>query len=62
MNNYYDKPCWKAYFKHNGGEAIVYGDNEREARYAALAYYRKNATMMDNSTIDQVVELVKPIA
>ena len=34
------KHQWKAYFKRGGGTTIVYGNNETEAKHAALAAYR----------------------
>ena len=56
------KHQWKAYFKRGGGTTIVYGNNETEAKYAALAAYRKTRTMVDLLPLEAVVESVDYIS
>ena len=56
------KMMWKAYFK-NGvcNTCVVEGKDEDEAKIAALAEYRRNTALMDDWTIDMVVNKVVPI-
>lgn len=54
------KTQWRAYFKHGLGEpVIVYGEDERTAKANALAYYRKNKTLVDELPIDKIVDRVE---
>ena len=46
---------WKAYFKRGEGEAFVYGENEAQAKKAALAYYRSKKTLVDFTSIEDIV-------
>lgn len=54
------KTQWRAYFKHGLGEpVIVYGEDERTAKANALAYYRKNKTLVDELPMDKIVDRVE---
>ena len=56
------KTQWLATFRRGLGKpTIVYGESEDEAKRNALAYYRKNMTMVDMKPIDSVVERVEII-
>lgn len=56
------KTQWRAYFKHGLGEpTIVYGEDERTAKANALAYYRKNKTLVDYTPMDKIVDHVELI-
>ena len=53
------KTQWLAHFKRGfGSPTIVYGESEAEARNNALAYYRKNKTLVDFFPIDSIVDYV----
>ena len=56
------KHTWKVYFKRGGGQAIVYGNNEQEAKIAALAFWRKQKSMMDNCTPKEIIKHLEPIS
>ena len=54
------KTQWRAYFKYGLGEpVIVYGEDERTAKANALAYYRKNKTLVDELPMDKIVDRVE---
>lgn len=54
------KTQWRAYFKHGLGEpVIVYGEDERTAKANALAYYRKNKTLVDELPMNKIVDRVE---
>ena len=54
------KTQWRAYFKHGLGEpTIVYGEDERTAKANALAYYRKNKTLVDYAPMEKIVDRVE---
>ena len=56
------KTQWRAYFKRGLGEpTIVYGEDERTAKANALAYYRKNKTLVDCTPMDKIVDHVELI-
>ena len=56
------KTQWLAYFKRGLGEpTIVYGEDERTAKANALAYYRKNKTLVDYTPMDKIVDHVELI-
>lgn len=57
MNPFSNKK-WKVTYKRGGGEAYVYGDNEYEAKLNAAILYRKNCTMLDNSSVDEIVDTI----
>lgn len=57
------KTAWKAYYKNGlANSTVVYGETIEEAMNNALAEYRKNATMIDFKTVDQVVDRVELIS
>ncbi len=54
------KTSWKAYFKSGlGSPAIVYGNTIEEAQKNALAYYRKNCTLLSKMPISKIVDHVE---
>ena len=54
------KTQWRAYFKRGLGEpTIVYGEDERTAKANALAYYRKNKTLVDYTPMGKIVDHVE---
>ena len=54
------KTQWRAYFKRGLGEpTIVYGEDERVAKANALAYYRKNKILLDETPMDKIVDHVE---
>ena len=54
------KTQWRAYFKYGLGEpVIVYGEDERTAKANALAYYRKNKTLVDYAPMEKIVDRVE---
>ena len=56
------KTQWRAYFKRGLGEpTIVYGEDEMTAKANALAYYRKNKTLVDCTPMDKIVDHVELI-
>lgn len=53
------KTQWQAYFKRGLGKpVIVYGEDERTAKANALAYYRKNKTLVDYTPMEKIVDHV----
>ena len=56
------KTQWQAYFKRGLGKpVIVYGEDERTAKANALAYYRKNKTLVDYTPMEKIVDHVELI-
>lgn len=56
------KTQWRAYFKRGLGKpVVVYGEDERTAKANALAYYRKNKTLVDYTPMEKIVDHVERI-
>lgn len=56
------KTQWQAYFKRGLGKpVVVYGEDERTAKANALAYYRKNKTLVDYTPMEKIVDHVELI-
>lgn len=54
------KTLWQAYFKRGLGKpVVVYGEDERTAKANALAYYRKNKTLVDYTPMEKIVDRVE---
>ena len=56
--------AWNAFYKNGtcASPTVVYGTDEHEAKANALAYYRKNTTMLDMLPMNLIVDKVVPIA
>ena len=56
------KTRWQAYFKRGLSKpVVVYGEDERTAKANALAYYRKNKTLVDYTPMEKIVDHVELI-
>ena len=56
------KHQWKVFYKRGEGQAVVYGNNETEARTAALGHYRKQKSQMDFCRAEDIIGSISLIA
>ena len=50
---------WRAYYKNDlMNQTVVYAETEKEAKYAALAEYRRNSMLLDEWPVEKVVDKV----